>query len=75
MPDVIPCMLVKPADIFRVYEHLVSDRNSHILKHLKSSAPCKSLVNEDCFVILDRANSVYQLKLKGLYILNVKNLI
>ena len=53
----------------RVNEHLVSDKNSHILKHLKSNLQCKNACDENCFEILDTANSKYQLKIKeALYI-------
>ena len=53
----------------RVHEHLVSDKNSHILKHLKTNLQCKNACDENCFEILDTANSKYQLKIKeALYI-------
>ena len=53
----------------RIKEHLKSDKSSHIYKHLQESPHCKSLVNEDCFSILDNADTKYKLKLKeGLHI-------
>ena len=33
----------------RIREHLASDKNSHIFKHLKGSVNCGSLCSEDCF--------------------------
>ena len=48
----------------RVREHLVTDRNSHIFKHLESSESCKNACSEECFTILDSAPSPYQLRIK-----------
>ena len=45
-------------------EHLSSDKNSHIFKHLRGSANCGSLCSEDCFKILDSASTSFQLKIK-----------
>ena len=53
----------------RIKEHLVSDKNSHILKHLQSSPDCKSKCTINCFSILDKANSQFSLKIKeGIHI-------
>ena len=48
----------------RVREHLVSDRASHIFKHLKNSEHCHALCSVDCFHILDHASTTFQLKIK-----------
>jgi len=47
-----------------VREHLYSDRNSHILKHLKGSESCENLCSEASFSILDSAPMNFQLKIK-----------
>ena len=43
-----------------IREHLASDKNSHIFKHLKGSVNCGSLCSEDCFKILDSASTSFQ---------------
>ena len=48
----------------RVREHLFSDKNSHIFKHLQSSDACKNACNETCFKVIDSARTHYQLKIK-----------
>ena len=48
----------------RVREHLVSDRASHIFKHLKDSARCRALCSADNFHVLDHASTGFQLKIK-----------
>ena len=48
----------------RVREHLVSDRASHIFKHLENSEHCRALCSVDCFHILDHAPTRFQLKIK-----------
>ena len=48
----------------RVREHLVSDRASHIFKHLQNSEHCRTLCSQDCFHILDHASTSFQLKIK-----------
>ena len=54
----------------RVNEHLKTDKQSAIYKHLQSSADCKQHNNFSSFVILDRGQSKYNLKIKeGLHIL------
>ena len=48
----------------RIREHLGSDKNSHIFKHLQSSKPCKDACNDSCFKIIDSAKSYQQLTIK-----------
>ena len=48
----------------RVREHLVSDRASHIFKHLKDSPRCRALCSADNFHVLDHASTGFQLKIK-----------
>ena len=48
----------------RVHEHLVTDKGSHVNKHLKKSQVCRTQCDETCFTILDKANSKYDLKIK-----------
>ena len=48
----------------RVREHLVSDRASHVFKHLQNSEHCRALCSADCFHILDHASMSFQLKIK-----------
>ena len=48
----------------RVREHLLSDRNSHISKHLQGSESRKNLCSIYCFSILDSAPANFQLKIK-----------
>ena len=43
-----------------VHEHLHSDRNSHIFRHLKGSETCRDLCSEACFSILDSAPTKFQ---------------
>ena len=48
----------------RVPEHLVSDKASHILKHLQNSEHWHALCSVDCFHILDHASTGFQLRIK-----------
>ena len=49
----------------RVREHLVTDKASHIFKHLQNSGHCRALCSSvDCFHILDHASTGFQLKIK-----------
>ena len=48
----------------RVREHLYTDKNSDIFKHLKTSSSCKSLCDESCFKVLDLANNYHNLKIQ-----------
>ena len=45
-------------------EHLSTNKNSNILKHLKSSDKCKKACNDSCNTILDSASTYHQLKIK-----------
>ena len=40
------------------------DKNSHIFKHLNSTATCFDSYNSLCFKIIDKANSKFVLKIK-----------
>ena len=48
----------------RIKEHLHSDKQSHIYKHLKKDEKCFDNCNSDCFSILDTATTTYQRKIK-----------
>ena len=48
----------------RINEHLVTDKKSHIFKHLLENSACKNLCDENCFTIIDSASSPFRLKLK-----------
>ena len=65
----IPPLTQQIGETFRylsthVREHLVSDRNSLIFKHLHNSAQCHTLCSDECFSILDHASTTFQLKIK-----------
>jgi hypothetical protein len=48
----------------RINEHLRSDKQSHVYKHLNLSLNCKDLNNCDSFQVLDTAPTKYKLKIK-----------
>ena len=48
----------------RVREHLSTDKNSNIFKHLKSSHKCKKACNDSYITVLDTASIYHQLKIK-----------
>ena len=48
----------------RIKEHLGTDKNSHIFKHLHSSVHCRSKCTGNEFKVIDSAQSKYSLKLK-----------
>ena len=48
----------------RVREHLVSDKASHIFRHLKDSPYCRALCSADNFHVLDHASAGFQHKIK-----------
>ena len=48
----------------RIKEHLRSDKNSHVYKHIHASENCIDNCNNDCFSIIDSASTQYQLRLK-----------
>ena len=53
----------------RIKEHLHSDKNSHVFKHLKENKRCEENSNIDCFSILDNGHTKYELMIKeGMYI-------
>jgi len=53
----------------RILEHLKTDKNSHVYKHLQNNLDCFNKSNSDCFSTLDTAKTKFQLKLKeGMYI-------
>ena len=62
----MPVMSAKQPGIFphACVSILVSDRASHIFKHLENSKHCHDLCSVDCFHILDHASTTFQLKIK-----------
>ena len=50
--------------LVRVHEHLNTDKNSAVYKHVNANRTCKALCNSDCFTILDKATTKYQLRIK-----------
>ena len=48
----------------RVNEHLISDRASHIFKHLERNETCLRLCSKKCFQVLDSAATEFSLKIK-----------
>ena len=48
----------------RIKEHLVTDKKSHITKHLLENEACKNLCDESCLQIVDYASSRFTLKVK-----------
>ena len=48
----------------RAREHLLSDKSSHVYRHLQSSRACHDSCNTECFTILDSAASKFQIKIK-----------
>ena len=48
----------------RVREQLVSDRASHVFKHLQNSEHCRAVCSVDCFHILEHAPTRFQRKIK-----------
>ena len=48
----------------RCEQHLGSDENSSIFKHLANNKECKESCNKDSFKILDNARTRYELALK-----------
>ena len=48
----------------RIMEHLSKDKSSHIYKHLSESENCRNVSDDNCFIILDQAQTKYQLKIK-----------
>ena len=50
--------------IVQVKEHLLTDKNSAIYKHLNKNKTCKECCNCESFTIIDRASTEYQLRIK-----------
>jgi len=48
----------------RVREHLLSDKSSHVYRHLQSSRACHDSCDTECFTILDSASSKFQIKIR-----------
>ena len=48
----------------RAREHLLSDKSSHVYRHLQSAMACRDSCNTECFTILDSAASKFQIKMK-----------
>ena len=48
----------------RIREHLLSDKFSHVYRHLQSSRACHDSCATECFTILDSAASKFQIKIK-----------
>ena len=48
----------------RTHEHLYTDKKSSVYKHLQNHIICKNACTEECFSILDKAPTDYQLKIK-----------
>ena len=48
----------------RVREHLCTDKNSHVYKHLQNYKTCKDSCDESCFKVIDSAKTYHQLKIK-----------
>ena len=47
-----------------VREQLVSDRTSHIFRHLRNFPQCRTLCSDECFNIQDHAPTTFQMKIK-----------
>ena len=58
----------------RIKQHLVTDKRSHIFKHLLNNEHCKrSCDNDNCFSILDRSSTKHDLYIKeGIHIKDFK---
>ena len=48
----------------RIKEHLGSDKNSHIFKHLSKNPNCKNDASQNYFKIIDSDKSYIKLKIK-----------
>ena len=64
--NVIPFILAKHLAILstRVREHLFTDKNSHIFKHLTSPSSFRDACGEGCFKVLESASTHHSLKIK-----------
>ena len=48
----------------RIKQHLETDKQSQVYKHLLSSSACELVCDENCFSILDHAQSTFALRIK-----------
>ena len=48
----------------RIKEHFVTDKKSHIMKHLLENKTCKSLCDEGCFQVTHYASTPFRLQVK-----------
>ena len=48
----------------RVNEHLFTDENSSVFKHLNKNPACKQICDTSCFSLLDKARTKFQLGIK-----------
>ena len=48
----------------RIRERLNRDRTSHIFKHLQQSEACRNSCSAECFEVVDRATTKFQVKIK-----------
>ena len=48
----------------RVREHLLSDKSSHVYRHLQLSRACHNSCDTECFTMLDSATSKFQIEIK-----------
>ena len=51
-------------DKCRVREHLHTDKNSNIFKHLRGSDKRRESCSDNCFTVIDTASTYHQLKIK-----------
>ena len=47
-----------------VCEHLLSDKSSHVYRHLQSYRACHDSCDTECFMMLDSAVLKFQIKIK-----------
>ena len=48
----------------RIREHLNRDKASHIFQHLQQSEACRNSCSAECFKVIDRATTKFQVKIK-----------
>ena len=48
----------------RIEEHIKKDNKSHVFKHLHFTTTCFDVYNSLCFIVIDKANSKFDLKIK-----------
>ena len=56
----------------RIDKHIKKDNKSHIFKHLPSSETCFDSYSSLCFKIIDKANFIFDLKIKEALHINWK---